>query len=167
MKRFIFTLSLFIIGLAAIAAATAFLGFWPVAATAKPPSIEVRIAGSALHASLARQSSGLQNPVAVTNESLLAGMKIFQNNCAGCHGSPGRPSDWGTRNFYPRVPQFAEQSSRLTASQMFLVIKHGIRYSGMGGWQGMMSDEEMWTVATFLEHLDSLPPEVKAVWTQR
>ena len=45
---------------------------------------------------------------------------------------------------------------------MFVGIKHGIRYSGMGAWNGMMSDEEIWKVATFLEHIGSLPPEVQA-----
>ena len=27
---------------------------------------------------------------------------------------------------------------------MFVAIKDGIRYSGMGAWDGMMSDEEIW-----------------------
>jgi mono/diheme cytochrome c family protein len=58
------------------------------------------------------------------------------------------------------VPQFADHPPALSAPQMFVAIKHGIRYSGMGGWNGMMSDEEIWKVATFLEHIGSLPPEV-------
>jgi mono/diheme cytochrome c family protein len=47
---------------------------------------------------------------------------------------------------------------------MFVAIKDGIRYSGMGAWNGMLSDEEIWKVATFLEHIGSLPPEVEANW---
>ena len=47
---------------------------------------------------------------------------------------------------------------------MFVAIKDGIRYSGMGAWDGMMSDEEIWKVATFLEHIGSLPPEVEVNW---
>jgi hypothetical protein len=46
---------------------------------------------------------------------------------------------------------------------MFVAIKHGIRYSGMGGWD-MMTDEEIWKVATFLERIGSLPPEVQTNW---
>jgi len=47
---------------------------------------------------------------------------------------------------------------------MFLAIKHGIRYSGMGAWDGMMPDENIWKVALFLGHLGSLPPEVDSKW---
>ena|SRR5436309_12247021 len=36
------------------------------------------------------------------------GMKLFRENCAGCHGDIGQPSYWGSNNFYPRVPQFAD-----------------------------------------------------------
>jgi hypothetical protein len=63
-----------------------------------------------------------------------------------------------------RVPQFIDNPPHLSAPQMFVAIKDGIRYSGMGAWDGMMSDEEIWKVETFLEHIGSLPPEVEANW---
>jgi mono/diheme cytochrome c family protein len=47
---------------------------------------------------------------------------------------------------------------------MLVAIKQWIRYSGMGAWNGMMSDEEIWKVATFLEQIGSLPPEVEVNW---
>jgi hypothetical protein len=98
------------------------------------------------------------------NEVLAAGLKSFKMNRAGCHGLPGQPSHWGTRNFYPRVPQFADAPPDLSAPQIFVAIKHGIRYSGMGGGDGMMTDEEIWKVPTFLERIGCLPPEVQANW---
>lgn len=128
-------------------------------------ALEKLIAGSALQASLNRQAGDLKNPLGPTNDVLLSGMKIYQNNCAGCHGNGKGSSPWGSKNFYPRVPQFAQNLPRLTSPQMFVAIKNGIRYSGMGAWDGMMSDEGIWKVATFLEHLNSLPPEVNAAWT--
>ena len=91
-------------------------------------------------------------------------MKIFKMNCAGCHGQAGKPSQWGTKGFYPRVPQFADHPPPLSAAEMFVAIKRGIRYSGMGAWDGMMSDDDIWKAATFLEHIGSLPPEVQANW---
>jgi len=144
--------------------ATARLGWWAVNATATPPAWENKLGQSVLQASLARQARGLTNPLQLTNEVLIAGMKVFKVNCAGCHGEPGRPSQWGTQGFYSRVPQFFELSPPLSAPQMFVAIKHGIRYSGMGAWSGLMPDQDIWRVATFLEHIGSLPPEVQANW---
>lgn len=157
----LFVVSILVLAAAAIAAR---MGFFPVAATSTPASMEKGIAGSVLKASLARQASGLKNPLEPTSEVLLAGLKTFQNNCAGCHGNAKGPSHWGNDNFYPRVPQFGQHPPRLTSLEMFVATKHGIRYSGMGAWDGMMSDEEIWKVATFLEHLNSLPSDVRAAW---
>jgi len=166
MKRIFGVLLVLIVILAVGAIVTARLGWWPIAATATPPSWEHGIMEPALRASLKRQSAGLTNPLSPTNEVLSSGMKIFKANCAGCHGVRGQPSNWGMHNFYPRVPQFADRAPHLTAPQMFVAIKHGIRYSGMGAWNGMLSDEQTWKVATFLEQIDKLPPDVEAGWGQ-
>lgn len=162
-----FILSLIVLLVIAVFAAVVISrrGLLPMTATATPPSAEVSIARDAVHASLKRQATGLHNPLTPSNEVLLAGLKIFKMNCAGCHGTRGQPSQWGTQNFYPRVPQFASEAPKLGAPQMFVAIKYGIRYSGMGAWQGMMTDEQIWNVATFLEQIDKLPPEVEAGWT--
>jgi mono/diheme cytochrome c family protein len=156
--------ALIIVLIVSILWATARIGLWPVNATAPPPQFEAKLGQSVLQASLNRQAKGFANPVQPTNDVLIAGMKTFKTNCAGCHGQPGEPSQWGTRGFYPRVPQFGDHPPALSAPQMFVAIKYGIRYSGMGAWDGMMSDEDIWKVATFLEHIGSLPPEVQANW---
>ena len=164
MKGIILTTLLLILFLVLVVAISARLGWWPVSATAMPSQWESAFGQATLQASLSRQARGLTNPIQPSKEVLIAGLKTFKINCAGCHGSRGQPSQWGTRNFYPRVPQFADNPPHLSAPQMFVAVKHGIRYSGMGAWDGMMSDEEIWKVATFLEHIGSLPPEVEANW---
>ena len=40
---------------------------------------------------------------------------------------------------------------------MFWVVKHGIRYSGMGAWDDLMEDEDIWRVVTFLSSLREPP----------
>jgi mono/diheme cytochrome c family protein len=164
MKRFIGVVLLFVVLVVLALWLTARSGFWAVNAMAAPPQFERNLNQSILQASLSRQARGLTNPLQPGNDVLLAGMKLFKANCAGCHGQAGQPSPWGTRGFYPRVPQFADQPPPLSAPQMFVAIKYGIRYSGMGAWDGMMPDEDIWKVATFLEHIGSLPPEVQASW---
>ena len=164
MKRIILTTLSLILFLVLVLGISARLGWWPVSATAMSPQWESAFGQATLQASLSRQARALKNPMQPSNEVLLAGLKTFKIDCAGCHGSRGKPSQWGTKNFYPRVPQFADNPPHLSAPQMFVAIKDGIRYSGMGAWDGMMSDDEIWKVATFLEHIGSLPPEVEANW---
>jgi mono/diheme cytochrome c family protein len=108
----------------------------------------------------------LTNPLLPSDDTLLSGLKIYRDNCAGCHGAFNRPSHWGQNNFYPRVPQFAEAKPGMTAAQMFFVVKHGIRYTGMAGWDGDMADQDIWKVVTFLENLDKLPAPVATAWKE-
>jgi hypothetical protein len=47
---------------------------------------------------------------------------------------------------------------------MFLVVRNGIRYSGMGAWKDLMSEEDTWKVVLFLSNMKSLPPSVRSEW---
>jgi mono/diheme cytochrome c family protein len=134
-------------------------GFWPIAATSQPSSWESRLAMRALQASVERVAPPQPSAITASEENLLAGMRTFKNGCAGCHGDAG-PSQWGTTSFYPRVPQSAQEPPRLTEPQMFWIVKHGVRYTGMAAWDGLLSDDEIWKVVTFLSHLEHLPPRV-------
>jgi mono/diheme cytochrome c family protein len=107
----------------------------------------------------------------------MAGMKLFKNDCAGCHGTP----DTAGKNeadvvLYPNAPQFALHPSRKPDYQLFWIVKGGVRYTGMFAWSGQfapdasgrdVSDEKIWTIVTFLTHLDSLPPAVNAEWRKK
>jgi len=165
MKNVLLAALLLVSIVALILGSAARFGYFPVNAVATPPRLEVTLNQSILQASLSNQAKGLTNPLQPNSDVLLAGMKVFKMNCAGCHGQPGKPSSWGTKGFYPRVPQFADDPPPLAAAEMFVAIKYGIRYSGMGAWDGMMPDEDIWKVATFLEHMNSLPPQVQANWS--
>jgi len=141
------------------------LGFLSVDGQSEPPSWEATPARAMLHAALARQARGLVDPIPPGSEAdLAAGLKMFRDDCAGCHGDWRVLSSWGSKNFYPRVPQFGAGAAVLPAPQAFVAIKHGIRYSGMGAWDGMLKDREIWQIATFLAEREHLPPKVDAVW---
>jgi len=145
--------------------AMALSGILPVRATASPSWIESAVAGRALDARLEREARGLQNPLKPTDDVLLAGMKSYRNGCVGCHGGARGPSAWGTKNFYPRAPQFAQEGTDMSEPEMFLVVKHGVRYTGMAAWDGLIPEQEMWQVVTFLSRIKNLPPSVAAAWT--
>ena len=43
-------------------------------------------------------------------------------------------------------------------------MKNGVRYSGMAAWDGLLTEEKIWQVVTFLGRLESLPASVAARW---
>jgi len=66
--------------------------------------------------------------------------------------------------FYPPAPRLPVGMSGYTDSQLFWLIKHGIRNTGMPAWGGMLSDEEIWQIVTLLKNSQDLPSSVEAEW---
>src|ERR1700740_412782 len=64
------------------------LGLLPVNANTSPTRWESAFAHMALDASAAHQAPKLSNPIAPSEDNLMAGVKLFKNDCAGCHGTP-------------------------------------------------------------------------------
>jgi thiosulfate dehydrogenase len=141
----------------------ALLGAFKSEADIRPWRIESRFAQLGLDASIRRIRTE-KNPYRVDDAFLLAGLKLYKDGCAGCHGGYGKPSDWGTGHFYPPVPQFGEAPPRRSEGEIFYIVQHGIRYSGMGGWSNLINNEQTWQVASFLSRLSSLPPQVAEEW---
>jgi mono/diheme cytochrome c family protein len=154
--------------LPALAGVAGLLGWISVDAKAVPSGWETSLAHSALDRAAAR-APRQTNPYPATDENLLAGMKIFQNACAGCHGDPTQSSDYGAA-FYPHVPQFAARPPKKPDWQLYWIIKNGVRFSGMSAWDGQWgpkSEERIWKAALFLSRLESLPPRVAEEWHKK
>jgi mono/diheme cytochrome c family protein len=153
--------SLCAIALLAIAAAAYLgLGLMEVAADAKPAAWEACLMTAAVHASVRRRAPAMTNPLPATDAILVAGGKLYMDDCVGCHGAPGQPpSDYGV-TFFPPAPQFAHAGSQYADAEVFWVAKHGIRMSGMYPQAPHYSDADLWHLAAFIRRIRSLPPAV-------
>ena len=164
MGKALFGFILGILVLPAIAAAIAITGHFPVKAKAKHPMWERRIANRALDPAIEKAAEGVTNPiVSPTDDDLLKGLKVFREDC-GCHGDYGKTNDWGRNNLYPPAPQLAERGDHDPVPEIYVFVRDGVRYTGMGAWEGVLPDSDMWRVSIFLSKLKSLPPAVDSVW---
>jgi len=98
-------------------------GFVDPRADAEPGSLETKLAMPALDASVDRRAPNMKNPIQPTEENVLAGMKIYQADCAGCHGDISHPHSTFGDSFYPRLPQFVEGAPDMPESQNFYIIQ--------------------------------------------
>jgi cytochrome c553 len=156
----------FLGGIACAVAVLAGAIFWylragrlEIAADAPPPAWETALMTRAVHASVARAAPAAQPTAIPPVATLLAGGRIYMNDCVGCHGAPGQPASTFGATFYPRAPQLALEGSSYAPSQLFWVAKHGIRYTGMFP-QYAYNDEELHELVGFIAVLRNLPPEV-------
>lgn len=144
-------------------------GYVPANADAPPSRFETWIASTSLDATLNREAPKEPNPVALTDENLLAGVHLFARNCAVCHGdSRGLPAASPiAKGLYQNPPQMATDGVEDDPEGMsFWKIKHGIRLTGMPSFGSTLSDKEIWTLALFLKHMDKLPPAPQQAWKE-
>lgn len=139
----------------------------PANADARPGKIETWAAKTSLHATLAREAGTAPSPVAVSDENLEAGIKLYGANCSACHGvSDSKPSTIAF-GLYQKAPQLATDGVEDDPESVtYWKIRHGIRLTGMPAFVNSLDDTQMWQIALFLKHMDSLPPAPKAIWQQ-
>ncbi|HEY2547916.1 MAG TPA: cytochrome c [Candidatus Acidoferrum sp.] len=136
------------------------LGLAEIRGDLGPSKLESVLMTSAVHASVRREAPEIPNPIAPTDETLIAGGKIYLNECSGCHGAPGKPDESST-TLFPPIPQLSANGTDYSEAQIFWIAKHGIRRTGMfanGKWD---SDEKLWTAAAYIKRIKSLPPHVQ------
>jgi len=136
-------------------------GYMAVHADAAPGVIERWVANRALDAAVERQAPQQNNPVPKTDANLIDGMKLYAMNCAGCHGGLDRKRNVLGGAFYPPAPQIIVRGLHDPEWQIFFVIKHGVRLTGMPAWGKVMSDEDLWKITAFVRNVDQLPPAVE------
>jgi mono/diheme cytochrome c family protein len=144
-------------------------GLIPASADAKPGQLETWMARTSLNATLRREAPKDQNPVALTEQNLLNGVHLFAQNCAVCHGSAKGDASSSpiAKGLYQKPPQLATEGVEDDPDGVsFWKIKHGIRLTGMPSFEDSLSDQEIWTLALFLKHMDKLPPAVQQAWQQ-
>jgi len=140
-------------------------GLMPANADSKPPKIERWAARTSLAATLRREAPTSPNPVTLDDGNLIAGIKLYAQNCAVCHGgADGTPSNIA-RGLYQRAPQLAKDGVEDDPEGVtYWKVTHGIRFTGMPSFGASLSDEQRWQLALFLKHMDGLPSAPERIW---
>jgi thiosulfate dehydrogenase len=144
-------------------------GLIPANADAQPGSLEIWAARTSLRATLAREAPKGPNPVATSADNLIAGVELYGQHCAICHGTAKGDSSASpvAKGEYPKPPQLATDGVEDDPEGYSVwKITHGIRWTGMPAWKSSLSNQQIWTLALFLKHMNNLPPAVEQAWQQ-
>src|ERR1700726_3212760 len=110
MKQFAFGFIAALPLMAAMGLGYVALGLAPVATTAAPLPFEKLITGMALNARVNKEAPK-SSPVPASDEVYAAGAKIYRNNCAVCHGLPGRDQTAIAKGEFPKPPELFKGES--------------------------------------------------------
>ncbi|MDQ3802406.1 MAG: c-type cytochrome [Acidobacteriota bacterium] len=87
---------------------------------------------------------------------VLKGAGAYETNCLACHGSPSLPAPRVARGMTPQPPYLPPTLSRYTDAEVFYIVKHGIKFTGMPAWPAQGRDDEVWAMVAFLRALPRL-----------
>ena len=126
--------------------------FDPRAVGNTPSTFERRTANQSVDAWVDAHAPTQANPFQPTANNVMDGSMTYDKNCAFCHGNLKQPESPMHRKFYPSAPQLMTHIPDDPDGHVFYVIKYGIRYTGMPGWDGVLSDDDIWKTVLFIKN---------------
>jgi thiosulfate dehydrogenase len=137
-------------------------GMAPVAVKDPMMPFEKKMANMALDAHIERQHIG-DSPVPADEHNLLTGADVYKQNCALCHGLPGKPASEYSTTMFPKPTELfiGKGVTDDPASESYWKAQNGIRLSGMPAFKDKLTDTELWQVSQLVAHANEVPDSVK------
>jgi mono/diheme cytochrome c family protein len=109
------------------------------------------------------ETAKIKNPVASTAESIAAGKKAYDTNCAGCHGPKAEGAERAGIVLSVIEDQGGKQPPDLTDAawdhgstdgEIFTTIKKGVGPQFfMAPWDGRIPDADIWNTINYIRSL--------------
>lgn len=95
----------------------------------------------------------------VTDAMLQTGASHYRSMCVACHGAPGaEPGEIG-QGLAPEPPDLGHVASEMSDTEIYWVLEHGIRHTGMPAFGATHGEEELRGLTAFVMQLDGMSPE--------
>jgi mono/diheme cytochrome c family protein len=124
----------------------------PIALAARDPQEQQHpTAGAHRHPAAAN----LKNPVAANEASVSAGRQIYDKQCAGCHGDTGKGDGAMGEELNPKPANLVDADWKHGSSdgEIFVVIRDGVKNTGMKPYGRKMTTHQIWDVVNYLRSM--------------
>lgn len=148
-----------------IAAGLVYVRATGLGASAQPWRLEAALARSVRRLAVPAADARRTNPVAVPGVVLAEALAHYADHCASCHAIDGSGNTEMGRGLFPKAPDMrGGPTQAMTDGELFYVIEHGIRFTGMPAWSTGTTDSETasWQLVHAIRHLPRLTAEERA-----
>ena len=144
-------------GAIVVAALLVVSGIVPIKASSGHWAITAAFLDFAKTRSVSTYSWGIRAPALDDDALALKGAGHYETACLPCHGGPGRRIPPVMSAMTPSPPELNERRlARWSPEELFVIVKHGIKFTGMPGWPVQQRDDEVWAMVAFLRRLPAL-----------
>ena len=157
MKDWLFKITVFlaVLGLGGILAVVS--GLVPIKASSGHWAITAWFLNFSMSRSVSTHSMGITVPGALDDPKLVVkGAGHFETGCSPCHGSPELPHPRIAQRMTPHPPYLPPKISEWEPEELFYIVKHGVKFTGMPAFPSQKRDDEVWAMVAFLLELPEL-----------
>ena len=131
-------------------------GIVPLAASSGHWAITYWVLEFAKRRSIATHTLGMDAPALDEQWLVLKGAGHYDTGCRPCHGAPDLEPPRIAAAMTPPPPELLERIEVYDAAELFYIVKHGIKFTGMPAWPAPERDDEVLAVVAFLRELPRL-----------
>jgi cytochrome c553 len=131
-------------------------GVFPINASSGHWAITAWLLDFAKVRSVTTHSLGITAP-SLDDPALVArGAAHYEIGCAPCHGGLDGVIPPVMAAMTPAPPELTRHVTRWDPEELFSIVKHGIKFTGMPAWAVPGRDDEVWAVVAFLQRMPAL-----------
>lgn len=136
-----------------------YFGIYNVAATRQHIPPVYRLLDWAMFRSVVHESRDVRAPPDLGRaERVSGGAATFRAQCLQCHGAPGVAPEKLAFGMTPAPVNLMHTARTWKVEQVFWIVKHGAKMTGMPAWEYQLSDDQIWDVAAFVKAMAAMSP---------
>lgn len=156
MKKWFKPIIVFVLGLGVLGIGGLCSGLVPISASGGHWPITEWVLSFAMKRSVHTYSLLVDDPPSLSDPALIRrGAGHFEIGCRHCHGGVDHGSFIGQQST-PRAPFLPPDIHEWSDKELFRIVKHGVKFTGMPAWPSQTRDDEVWSMVAFLKELPKL-----------
>ncbi|WP_346796789.1 cytochrome c [Halomonas sp. Bachu 37] len=133
----------------------AYSGAYNVAATEDHQPVVRWALETTMKNSISDRAEDIEVPL-LDDAMVAPGATRYKSMCQHCHGGPGEEKSEWAQGMLPQPPHLPDVVSEWEPNEVFWLVEHGVRMSGMPAFGPTHSDDELWEIVAFVMRLPGM-----------